>query len=441
MATSPFAQAVAFDYDPGHGLHMISGAFVRPWEFAGWKSESLSWKRGCYIHAGLSGEGARLRYHGPQAAEFLASICTNSMATFRVGRAKHVVMCTSDGLIAAHGILQRLAEDDFRLFASGPWAAFQHSKTAFDVQQTIETPFLFQVAGPKSLDVLNDVSGDDLGDIGFLRFRDTTIAGHRVQVMRAGMAGTLAYELHGPIEAGPEIFRRVVAAGEPHGIQRLGWKTYPVNHVEGGFPQATWTFASAAPEEPGFLDYVSGSQGTRWRDPAVSGSADHADMRARYRTPSEVGWENSVRFDHDFLGRAAVELDLADARRTIVTLEWNPQDIIDIYASLFEEGEEYEYVELPSSPHFRLALAHADRVLVGGRDVGVASGLAYSYWYRKMLSHCTIDRACAEIGTDVTVLWGNPGGRIKEVRARVARFPYLDKDRNQSVQTASDGAR
>jgi len=57
--------------------------------------------------------------------------------------------------------------------------------------------------------------------------------------------GNLAYELHGPIEDGPMIYAAVYEAGKEFGIERLGWGTYLVNHVEGGFPQQSWTFLNA----------------------------------------------------------------------------------------------------------------------------------------------------------------------------------------------------
>jgi len=38
-----------------------------------------------------------------------------------------------------------------------------------------------------------------------------------------------------------------------------------------------------------------------------------------------------------------------------------------------------------------------------------------------------------ELGTDVVVLWVSPGSRQKEIRATVARFPYLQVERNDQV--------
>jgi glycine cleavage system aminomethyltransferase T len=78
-------------------------------------------------------------------------------------------------------------------------------------------------------------------------------------------------------------------------------------------------------------------------------------------------------------------------------------------------------------------IGHADHVVKGGRDVGIASGVAYSYHFRKILSHCTIDIDQAEIGNEVIVRWGDHGGAIKDIRAQVAQYPYLTENRNQVV--------
>lgn len=430
---SPFNVSAATPFYPEYGLYVLRNGTARPWEFNGWKPESLSWKKSCYIHGGLSGPGGQIVYRGPEAAKFLASICVNGFEKFRTGTAKHAVMCTGEGLIAGHGVLQRMANDEFRLFASGPWAPFMHSRTAYEVEQVPEDRYLFQVAGPTSLAVLEAATGESLRDIAFLRFRDATIAGHKVQVMRVGMAGTLAYELHGPTQEGPEVYDAVFEAGRPFEIERLGWRTYTVNHIEGGFPQANWTFLGAAESDPAFVEFASNSRAVRWMRPDISGSVDPSDLRARYRTVAEVGWQKSVKLDHDFVGRAALERELVDPKRTVVTLVWNAEDVADVHASLFRQGEEYRQFDMPTSPPFLRMVAHADHVLRDGKRVGVASGTAYSYHFREMISHCTIDLDCAVISTEVVVQWGNFSGAIKNIRARVERFPYLTEGRNQQV--------
>jgi vanillate/3-O-methylgallate O-demethylase len=50
-----------------------------------------------------------------------------------------------------------------------------------------------------------------------------------------------------------------------------------------------------------------------------------------------------------------------------------------------------------------------------------------------MLSLCTIDVNQSQIGNEVTVIWGNPGGPQKEIRAKVAPAPYKQDNRRLDV--------
>ena len=415
---------------PFYGDHVLYHAYnlwpslpvLRAWEFGGWRTESMSWKTGCYIHAGLSSTGP-VSIKGPEAKKYLQSLVINSLASFPVGSMKHGVMCTGDGLILAHGIIERKGEDRFESFAGGPPGPNRSTEVPFDVEIKRLDHYLFQIAGPTSLQVLEKVTGESLRDIRFLHFRDSRINGIKTEIGRIGMTGNLAYELHGPIEDGPAIYDAVYCAGQEHGIERLGWGTYLVNHIEGGFPQSTWTFISAAGAErwPEMMKY--------WQ---ISGSVDPNNMRARTRTPVEVRWHNMAKFDHDFIGREALAAEMASPKRTTVTLRWNPDDVMDTYASLLRPGDAYKPCDLPYSPQ-RWPMAHADHILKDGREIGYSSGTIYSYFFREFLSHGCIDIEAAEIGSEVIVQWGDHGGPIKSIRAIVERFPYLTEGRNSDI--------
>ncbi len=398
---------------------------LRAWAFNGWQAESLSWKHGCYIHAGLSGNGPLL-ITGAQALGFIERLCLNSFSSYPVGSMKHAVMCTADGLIAAHGILERKGEEEFELWASTPWPLQVLAQESWDVQATFKHDYLFQIAGPRSLELLEHVTGEDLRDIKFLRFRDSQIGAKAVEVARIGMSGNLAYELHGPMADAQQIYDTVYAAGAPFGLERLGWGTYLVNHVEGGFPQGTWTFVP----HPG----VDDAQALAFLKSAyhLSGSVDHGDVRARYRTPVEVGWHTMCKFDHDFIGRAALEKEVAQPRRTVATLCWNKDDVLDISASLLRDGPAYKPIDLPYAPNV-WPQAHADHLYQDGRRIGYSSGTIYSYHFREVLSMACIDVDAAELGNEVEVAWGDYGQPIKHVRARVERFPFLTEARNSAV--------
>jgi glycine cleavage system aminomethyltransferase T len=432
MTDAKFEAPLATPFYKDHVLYQVIDQFgipsVRAWQFNGWKRESLSWKTGCYIHAGLSSTGP-LSIKGPDAEKFLESLCINSFRKFSVGAMKHAVMCDERGLIAAHGILERQAADEFEFFAAPPWPLMKLGGTDFKVEAQMRNDYLFQIAGPTSLQTLEKVTGEELKDIGFLRFRKSQIDGTEVEVARIGMTGGLAYELHGPIADAAKVYDSVYQAGQEFGIERLGWGTYLVNHIEGGFPQITWTFVPVS----GLPDDQARAMNRFYR---LSGSVDPADMRARHRTPVEVGWSGMCKFDHDFVGRAALEAETRNPTRTIVTLRWNPEDVVDIFASLFQPGEPFKTFDLPYAPQ-QWPQAHADWITKDGRQVGISSGTAYSYWYREVLSMGCLDVGLADLGTEVVVQWGDYGGRIKNVRATVERYPYLIEGRNSDVDVTS----
>lgn len=76
-----------------------------------------------------------------------------------------------------------------------------------------------------------------------------------------------------------------------------------------------------------------------------------------------------------------------------------------------------------------------------GEAVGWSSTPIYSSWYHKTISPCAIDLEFAEPGTELIVKWGDFGGKIKDVRVTVAKFPYIDADDNRDypIDTVEHG--
>jgi vanillate/3-O-methylgallate O-demethylase len=417
------------------------------WEGDGWKQESMSWKESAYIASNLSGL-PEVTFSGPNAQEFLSRLSINNVYKWPIGTSKHLVMPDEHGYIANHGLTVRDSEDSFRQFASMPWAAYKAPEIGLDVDISFRNIFLYQVAGPASLQVLEKLLGEQVRSLEFLGIQETAIPGIDApavfEISRIGMAGTLAYEVRGPSEYGPAVFDAVYQAGKEFGIKRLGWRTYVVNHTEGGFPQQGCTFLPGAFADPGFSSHPVFGVGAPEADTAgaaLPGSLNPTDVRARLRTPHEVNWGWMAKFDHDFIGREAIEAEAANPRRKTVVLRWNKEDVLDVFASQFEPGEEYKHFEFPTTPPSP-AGGHADLVTKNDKAVGVSSLAVYSYYYREMISHSTIDLDQAEIGNEVIVHWGDHGARIKPIRATVERFPYLDLPANKDydLSTVPSGA-
>jgi vanillate/3-O-methylgallate O-demethylase len=147
----------------------------------------------------------------------------------------------------------------------------------------------------------------------------------------------------------------------------------------------------------------------------------------------ELGWKKNVKLDHEFIGRAALEPEVLQPRRTMVTLVWNAEDALEVYASLFrKDGGPFQYMEMPRNA---LGCVFADTVTKDGANVGVSTSRCYSYYFREMLSLCVIDIALAEPGNEVAVVWGRPTGPQKPIRATVARAPYKKDNRRIDLST------
>jgi glycine cleavage system aminomethyltransferase T len=151
-------------------------------------------------------------------------------------------------------------------------------------------------------------------------------------------------------------------------------------------------------------------------------------MRARFRTPVEVAWGNLAKnTKHDYIGKAAVEAELANPKRTTVTLRWNAEDVLDVWSTLLKPGEDLPLLSMPVAPYRKNRGGHQDHVLQNGQEIGYSSGIVYSYHFREFISLGCIDIDASALGTELQVRWGDYGKRTKDIRATVVEFPYLSK--------------
>ena len=118
-------------------------------------------------------------------------------------------------------------------------------------------------------------------------------------------------------------------------------------------------------------------------------------------------------------------------KKKCVTLEWNAEDVAEVFATMLRPGEEpCEDITKPCALEYYFCVREfgfeyrADKVLAADKEIGITSGKIISYTYNSMISLAFISAEYAKEGTELEILWGTPGTRQMKVRAKVARFPY-----------------
>jgi glycine cleavage system aminomethyltransferase T len=142
---------------------------------------------------------------------------------------------------------------------------------------------------------------------------------------------------------------------------------------------------------------------------SLGGSFYSDNIADYYLTPYDLGYGPFVKFDHDFVGRAALEKMADKQARRKVTLVFNGEDVARVFGrSLFQaEGDPTKYIDFPIANYATLPY---DKVLKDGKSAGLSTYTGYTYNERAMISLAMIDIEHSEPGTRLTLLWGEEGG-------------------------------
>lgn len=289
----------------------------------------------------------------------------------------------------------------------------------FDCVNLREKRFVFQLCGKRSLEVVEHVCRKDLHDLKFMYITDAQIDGKKVSVLRTGMAGTLAYEIHGDAENAPDIYQKILEVGAAYGLQEIGRLCYVNQHCEGSIFQLAEHF-NIDFEIPGDKFILSGSL--------------PRDSELQFHSPFDCGWGNLVKFNHDFPGKEALLAESQRHHNTAVHLIWNKEDILKVQAAVMDPDKRTDYMDMVGDYDYKnnCSTIHMDAIYDGDKIIGASSDRMLSAKTREMISICTIDEDYAVEGKEVEVLWGNPGTYQIRIRATVTLMPYIKEDRNNN---------
>jgi vanillate/3-O-methylgallate O-demethylase len=438
-----------------HLRNVQVGAYIYPvvpYEFSNWRREQRAW-RDTAVLFDQSHHMVNFFFKGPGALDLISHTGINSVANFPVNMAKQFVPTTPAGHVIGDGILFHLDEHEFVWVGRNPaanWLRYHAETGGFDVEYDYDDrspsrPYgkavtrklwRFQIQGPNAWQVIEKVNGGPVEQLKFFRMAHMNVAGQQVRTLRHGMAGEPGLELFGPYESYDEVRGTILEAGRDFGLEMCGARAYASNTLESGWIPSPLPAIYTGEGTRGYREWLGAD--SYEANNALAGSFVSDNIEDYYLNPWELGYGPFVKFDHEFIGRDALEQIDADTQRKKVTLAWDAEDVEKIFNSLFDtEGETYQFFDLPIANY---GSSNFDSVLdADGNVLGYSMFTGYSANEKRALSLATVDPQ-VEIGSEVHVLWGEPdGGSLKttvdrperqiSVRAIVSPVPYAEPAR------------
>jgi syringate O-demethylase len=383
---------------------------------------------------------------GPDALRLLSDLGVNGFKGFEPNKAKQFVACNYDGHVIGDVVLFCLDKNLFSLVGRPSihnWVQYHCETGGYDAKverderaaarqgPIVRKVYRYQVQGPNAMKVIEKVTGKPAPDIKFFNMSTVTIAGRQVRALRHGMAGQPGLELFGPWQDGEGVRFAIVEAGKEFGLRQVGARAYSSNTLESGWIPSPMPAIYTGEKLKAYRQWLPANG---YEAIASLGGSFYSDNIADYYlTPYDLGYGPIVKFDHDFIGKEALQKIAANPKRTKVTLALDSEDVTRAIGTMFQKENRAKYFDFPSSVYSTLPY---DKVLRDGKMVGISTWCGYSANEGRMLTLAIVDNEDSEPGTEVTFVWGEErGGSSKptverhvqtQMRAVVSPVPYSE---------------
>ncbi|MER7127497.1 glycine cleavage system aminomethyltransferase GcvT [Streptosporangium saharense] len=284
---------------PLRGVHEALGATLT--DFAGWLMPLRYGSESAEHNAVRQAAGLFDLSHmgeifvtGPQAGEALDYALVGHISALEPGRARYTMIVDPRGGVLDDLIVYRLADEEFMVVAN----ASNYPRVAAELTERVEAAglsgavvedrseryALVAVQGPRSREILGELTDADLDGLKYYAGLPATVAGRPALLARTGYTGEDGFELFVAAGDAEPLWAALTKAGEPYGLLPAGLSARDTLRLEAGMP--------------------------------LYGNELSADL-----TPFDAGLGRVVRFDKpgDFVGRAALEplKDVPPARRLV----------------------------------------------------------------------------------------------------------------------------
>ena len=224
-----------------------------------------------------------------------------------------------------------------------------------------------------------------------------------------------------------DIRAAIVEAGKEFGLEQVGSRVYATNTLESGWIPCPLPAVFTGDQMKAYREWLpaNGYEAT-----GSLGGSFYSTTSPTTTCPARPRVRGFVKFDHDFVGREALEA-MDEEPTAQGDAGWNGEDVARRWRRCSTKGDPAKYIDLPLSNY---STWPNDKLLLDGEQVGVSTFSGYSYNERSMLSLGVVN-SDVEVGTEVVLVWGEEnGGSAKpvverhaqaEIRAIVSPVPVL----------------
>ncbi len=240
---SPVAD-VAVKRTPLEDEHRALGAKMGP--FAGWlmpieyrgtlaEHEAVRERVGLFdlMHLG------KVTLSGPGALDTLQRAVTNDVAKAGVGQAQYNTVLNERGGIVDDLIVYRLGEERYFVVPNAANTTKVHGilrEEAEGCDVVLHEDWCFlAVQGPRSVEVVSSLFPQAAG-LEYMHCTEVERDGQTVILTRSGYTGEVGFELFPPEAVVHRLWRELLEAGQPHGIEPIGLGARDTLRLEMGYP-------------------------------------------------------------------------------------------------------------------------------------------------------------------------------------------------------------
>ena len=350
--------------------------------------------------AGLIDVSPLFKYQirGRDAERLVNRLITRNAAKAQVGQVIYVPWCDRDGKVIQDGTFQRLDETTFRATAADPtlrWFELNAEGMDVEIEDLSERVGALALQGPRSREILMELSSTDLSDLKYFWITPTNLADVPSLVSRTGYTGDLGFEIWVSQEDAERVWDLLMEAGKGRGITPAGMLALDLARIEAGYPLID-------------VDFIG---------------AEKALIESQKSSPYEIGLGWAVNFNKPhFIGRQALEEEKEKGPAlSLVGLEVQWAELERVFA-------EVELIPQLSNVASRSPVP----VYAGEQQIGRATSSCWSKLLKKFIALAIVKAEHGKPGTAVEIEMTIEYAR-KRAAAKVVELPFFDPERKRSV--------